>query len=561
MSFKGKVKTFQAERGFGFVIDPKGGPDIFLHQKYIVDGKQPKKGDMLLFDKEKQDNGKSSKFEARNVTGGTGQDIVQQEHQERDSKPCEASSSKDATAANSKAVCVSSHRNEQALYLADAATDVPDSSGATDVASSVCAGDFDSLRSAYDELGSEAYYKTHAEDYRNPHEPAMARAMLAALDEWRSRIEEQPLRRVHDLAAGSGEASVTFARWQGCVGCSLDASDPYTYRAFEKRLGRPAYQWSFEDIAGGVMDDLQPYDLVLATFSLHLVDKSYQHTALAALARSCRLLLVATPHKRPEITASTGWRQVQELVQDRVRVRLYVSDGARRLEQDVALVHSEYSVILQPPKLEEENEQAAAEIIDDSINIQAVVSKMNNYELREALVKRGLSTTGKRTEWGDRLIAAVLQQQQQQQGCQTNAQHDAVRKDFLHGSFEALEEEDEEEKEAAKEEDDEDEESSAYDDSEEEEESDEASEASTNDDSDGHIAAAKAKRAAVKAALSAARAAKQQAKRTMHKPRTGEKRAEPKKKMDEATRLDFKGEKVKATRLQDNFGQTKFIKP
>jgi len=38
------------------------------------------------------------------------------------------------------------------------------------------------------------------------------------------------------------------------------------------------------------------------------------------------------------------------------------------------------------PKLEEENEQAAAEIIDDSVNIQAVVSKMNNYELREALV-------------------------------------------------------------------------------------------------------------------------------------------------------------------------------
>ena len=36
-------------------------------------------------------------------------------------------------------------------------------------------------------------------------------------------------------------------------------------------------------------------------------------------------LLIATPHKRPHVAASTGWEMLGEVVRARVRVRLYSS--------------------------------------------------------------------------------------------------------------------------------------------------------------------------------------------------------------------------------------------
>ena len=44
-----------------------------------------------------------------------------------------------------------------------------------------------------------------------------------------------------------------------------------------------------------------------------------------ASVRSARLLLIATPHKRPHVAASTGWEMLGEVVRARVRVRLYSS--------------------------------------------------------------------------------------------------------------------------------------------------------------------------------------------------------------------------------------------
>ncbi len=44
-----------------------------------------------------------------------------------------------------------------------------------------------------------------------------------------------------------------------------------------------------------------------------------------APVRSARLLLIATPHKRPHVAASTGWEMLGEVVRARVRVRLYSS--------------------------------------------------------------------------------------------------------------------------------------------------------------------------------------------------------------------------------------------
>lgn len=223
--------------------------------------------------------------------------------------------------------CASTHSENSASLASVRVAALAKAKAAKDEA----AGGFKSMRTAYDELGADAYYEAHGCQYTNPHEPLLAAAMHTALDAWRKTVlGVGPLRRGLDFACGSGEATAAFVAWDGSNGCAMEASDPYTYQAYEKRMGKPAHRWSFEAVSGGVLDEIEPYDIIVSSFALHLIEPSYLYTTLAALARSSRLLLVLTPHKRPVIDPATGWREEGEMVTERVRVRLYVSETARR---------------------------------------------------------------------------------------------------------------------------------------------------------------------------------------------------------------------------------------
>jgi len=59
----GKLKMWNAERGYGFIGDDTGGPDIFLHISALesagIDAENIKKGDRLTFDVESTREGKT----------------------------------------------------------------------------------------------------------------------------------------------------------------------------------------------------------------------------------------------------------------------------------------------------------------------------------------------------------------------------------------------------------------------------------------------------------------------------------------------------------------------
>ncbi|HWH56894.1 MAG TPA: cold shock domain-containing protein [Terriglobales bacterium] len=67
----GTLKLWNADRGFGFIADDSGGPDIFLHisalQSAGIDPDEIRKGDRLTFDVESTRDGKTK---ARNVRQG-----------------------------------------------------------------------------------------------------------------------------------------------------------------------------------------------------------------------------------------------------------------------------------------------------------------------------------------------------------------------------------------------------------------------------------------------------------------------------------------------------------
>jgi CspA family cold shock protein len=65
----GTLKMWNADRGYGFIADDSGGPDIFMHVSALqgIDPANIMKGDRLTFDVESTPDGKTK---ARNVQRG-----------------------------------------------------------------------------------------------------------------------------------------------------------------------------------------------------------------------------------------------------------------------------------------------------------------------------------------------------------------------------------------------------------------------------------------------------------------------------------------------------------
>src|SRR4051794_19594366 len=71
------------------------------------------------------------------------------------------------------------------------------------------------FRDLYGPGGPEGYYRDHADDYRNPHEPAVIRAVAHAVEQWSLASGRQAgidFSRFLDLAAGGGELTLALLR-------------------------------------------------------------------------------------------------------------------------------------------------------------------------------------------------------------------------------------------------------------------------------------------------------------------------------------------------------------
>lgn len=170
------------------------------------------------------------------------------------------------------------------------------------------------IRNQYAEHGVAPFYAEHGADYRNPHESIIAELLSAAVAAW-----QLELRAVLDLACGSGEATLAL-RSLGAT--QIDGIDPYTTEAYQLRTGQTAEAFTFEQIAEGALGR-RVYSLIVCSFALHLLDPSWLPALLAQLQRSAPRLLILTPHKRPELKPTWGWRLLGELQHKRVRARLY----------------------------------------------------------------------------------------------------------------------------------------------------------------------------------------------------------------------------------------------
>jgi SAM-dependent methyltransferase len=175
----------------------------------------------------------------------------------------------------------------------------------------------DDIRPAYEEYGVTGFYEQFGSSYRNPHETILQSLLKRVLLEW--NLDRSS---VLDLACGSGEATLVLQE----LGAKVSGIDPYTGQAFLERTGLHAEKFSFDDIANGILEG-RTYSLIVCGFALHLVEISKLPMLMFQLAQITDTLLVLTPHKRPQIKPDWGWNLEQEILEDRVRARLYRTLG------------------------------------------------------------------------------------------------------------------------------------------------------------------------------------------------------------------------------------------
>jgi hypothetical protein len=141
------------------------------------------------------------------------------------------------------------------------------------------------------------FYAGHGQEYCNPHEPLVRRAVLESVRRWGLDLSS-----VLDLACGSGEATLPLLECGGTVA----GADPYTAEAYQRRTGLPAAILTFEQVAAGALRGRQ-YSLVVCSYAMHLLEESRLPGLAMELALLTPTLLILTPHKRPVIRREWGW--------------------------------------------------------------------------------------------------------------------------------------------------------------------------------------------------------------------------------------------------------------
>ncbi|TNE55522.1 MAG: hypothetical protein EP344_13330 [Bacteroidetes bacterium] len=153
------------------------------------------------------------------------------------------------------------------------------------------------IRPLYEELGVEGYYRDHAADYANPHFPEIRALLIRNLP----RIDTSG--GVLDFAAGGGEVTQVLLE----AGISkIEGCDPYTAALYRQNTGLDCRPVSFDQV---IREGLSgTYSSIICSFALHLCPVKALYPLCHNLFQAAPLLVILTPHKRPQLEKISGIR-------------------------------------------------------------------------------------------------------------------------------------------------------------------------------------------------------------------------------------------------------------
>ena len=153
------------------------------------------------------------------------------------------------------------------------------------------------------------YYKTNADVYQNPHEEIITSLISQSLD----RIDYGE--SIYDLCCGNG--LVTKLLNQNIR--FIKGIDPYMASQYREQTGKDCFELDFKQMSQNI--NLPKVNTIVCSFALHLCPESLLPNVLYNLSQLAQQLVIITPNKKPNITQF--WEMTDEIVQDRVRLRIY----------------------------------------------------------------------------------------------------------------------------------------------------------------------------------------------------------------------------------------------
>lgn len=172
----------------------------------------------------------------------------------------------------------------------------------------------DSVRSKYQKYGVKNFYKWYYDQYNNPHEPIIKKAIQYINNNW-----DVDFSNTLDLACGTGEVTRILVD----LGYNnIEGVDAYSCDFYNKKTNKNCEPISFDDIIKGNLDD-KKYSIIVCSFALHLLEPSKLPIFLYKIAQISNQLLILSPHKKPEIKEEWGWILDEEINIDKVRIRLF----------------------------------------------------------------------------------------------------------------------------------------------------------------------------------------------------------------------------------------------
>lgn len=177
----------------------------------------------------------------------------------------------------------------------------------------------EAIRNQYAQVGVENYYQNNADTYTNPHEDIITELINESteiVDYGNSAL---------DLCCGNGLATKVLEQHvKHIVG-----NDPYMHRQYTEQTNRYCYDYDFKQLAQSCPID--KVDTIICSFALHLCDESLLPNILYNLSLITNTLVVVTPNKKP--TINIFWELQNEIVKERVRLRIYKTKYTNRLKE------------------------------------------------------------------------------------------------------------------------------------------------------------------------------------------------------------------------------------
>jgi hypothetical protein len=165
------------------------------------------------------------------------------------------------------------------------------------------------IRDEYAEKGVEAFYKSHADVYENPH----FKYIKALLEQNQHRID---CSKVLDFCSGGGEVTLIL---RGLLGEHFNnenilGTDPFTTKLYKKNTDCACLPYNFEEVIKGRLTKKLGYNpeeepiftAIICSFAMHLCPEKQLYPLVSQLFLLSKNIVIITPHKRPQLEDLTG---------------------------------------------------------------------------------------------------------------------------------------------------------------------------------------------------------------------------------------------------------------